>query len=88
MKNYPPLRSASLFALYKHILKFSSGETFQAARPERRPRLVRSGILMAVTMKITAFWDMTPCSVVDMYKHFGGTFGLLFQSRRERGEEI
>jgi hypothetical protein len=26
--------------------------------------------------------------VVDMYKHFGGTFGLLFQSRRERGEEI
>lgn len=26
--------------------------------------------------KIMVFWDMTPCKLVDEYKHFGGTFCL------------
>jgi hypothetical protein len=27
----------------------------------------------AVTVKTTVFWDMMPCSLVDMCQHFGGT---------------
>jgi hypothetical protein len=33
----------------------------------------RFQVLRAVNMKITAFWDVTPCSLVEMYCHFGGT---------------
>jgi hypothetical protein len=25
------------------------------------------------TVKITIFWDVTPCSLVDMHQHFGRT---------------
>jgi hypothetical protein len=28
---------------------------------------------MAAVMKITAFWDVTPCSLVEVYRLFGGT---------------
>jgi hypothetical protein len=30
-------------------------------------KLVRFEVLTAVTMEITAFWDVTPCSQVDVY---------------------
>jgi hypothetical protein len=26
---------------------------------------------MAMTMKTTIFWDMTPCSLVEVYQHSG-----------------
>jgi hypothetical protein len=29
---------------------------------------VRFAVLMEVTMKNTVFWDMTPCSLVDVYR--------------------
>jgi hypothetical protein len=35
--------------------------------------LARFEVLMAVTMKITVFWDVTLCSVVDYYHHFRAT---------------
>jgi hypothetical protein len=31
------------------------------------------GVLTAVTMKITVFWDVTPCSLVERYQCFGRT---------------
>jgi hypothetical protein len=31
---------------------------------------VRSEVLTAVTMKITGFWDVTPCSLIEVYLHF------------------
>jgi hypothetical protein len=37
---------------------------------------------MAVTIKITAFWDLTPCSLVDYYPRFAGTAVFIF--RREQ----
>jgi hypothetical protein len=30
-------------------------------------------------MKITIFWDVTPCSLVDRYQSFGGTCCLSLQ---------
>jgi hypothetical protein len=32
-----------------------------------------------VTMKITVFWDMTPCSLEDMYRSFRGISWLSHQ---------
>jgi hypothetical protein len=35
-----------------------------------------SGVLMEMTMKITAFWDVTPCRLADHHCRFGGKFLL------------
>jgi len=29
---------------------------------------------MMVTMKVTGFWYVTPCSLVEVYQHFRGSF--------------
>jgi hypothetical protein len=34
---------------------------------------VRFGILMAASMKITDFWDVTQCGLDDRYQHFEET---------------
>jgi hypothetical protein len=34
---------------------------------------VRFEVFAEATMKITVFWDMSPCSLIDGYWHFGGT---------------
>jgi hypothetical protein len=41
----------------------------------------KSGVLVAVTMKITVFLDFMPCSVVDMYQYFKEIFFLHQQGR-------
>jgi hypothetical protein len=38
-------------------------------------------ILKPVTMKVTVLWDVTPCSLVDLYPSFGGTYCHHFQGR-------
>jgi len=35
----------------------------------------------AVTIKITVFYDIISCSLVDMYQHFGGICCVRLQSR-------
>jgi hypothetical protein len=37
---------------------------------------------LAVTMKITVFWNMMPCSLADFYWHFTSTCCLHLQDRR------
>jgi hypothetical protein len=39
-------------------------------------------VLMVVNMIITAFFDVTPCSLVEKYLHFGGTYRLHLSDRR------
>jgi hypothetical protein len=39
----------------------------------KRLDLVKSEALTAVTMKIKVFWDVSPCSLVKVYRRFGGT---------------
>jgi hypothetical protein len=39
-------------------------------------------IITEVTMKCTVFWDMTLCSLVDIYRRFGGPYCLCLQVRR------
>jgi hypothetical protein len=41
---------------------------------------VLSEVLMAVTVKITMFWNVTPCSLVEVYWRFGGTCYLRRQA--------
>jgi hypothetical protein len=31
-------------------------------------------VLIAATMKGTIFWDVTPCSLVKVYRHFEGKY--------------
>jgi hypothetical protein len=36
----------------------------------------RFEVIMAVTIEITVFWYVIPCTVVEYYHNFGGTFCL------------
>jgi hypothetical protein len=49
-----------------------------------RECLLRFEVLTAVNMKITVFWDVIPCRLVNIYKYFGGTCCLHLQERRIR----
>jgi hypothetical protein len=40
---------------------------------------VGSEILTASTTKNTVFWDVTPCSLVEIYRRFGETYFLRLQ---------
>jgi hypothetical protein len=42
----------------------------------------RFEVLMVVNMMITAFLDVTPCSLVEKYLHFGETYCLHLSDRR------
>jgi hypothetical protein len=44
--------------------------------------IVRFEFLATVTSKITVFWDLTPCSLVDVYQNFAGTCCNHFQGER------
>jgi hypothetical protein len=46
--------------------------------------LVEFEVLTAVVMKITVFWDITPCSPLKVNRRFGGTFHLNVQGRISR----
>jgi hypothetical protein len=41
---------------------------------------VRFEGLTALSMKIAVFWDVTPCSLVDILERFGGTYVSVFMS--------
>jgi hypothetical protein len=45
-------------------------------------------VLRAVSVKITVFWDVTPCCVVNGYQHFGRTCYLRHQGRRDEINEL
>jgi hypothetical protein len=42
-------------------------------------------ILTAVVMKSTIFWDITPCSPLEVNRRFGGTYRFHLQGRRISG---
>jgi hypothetical protein len=39
-------------------------------------------ICTAMTINSTAFWRVTPCSLVEVYRRFGGTYYLHLHTRR------
>jgi hypothetical protein len=42
----------------------------------------RFEVLVAVTMNRTLFWNVTPCNLVKIYRHFGGMQRFFLQGRR------
>jgi hypothetical protein len=42
------------------------------------------GVLAAVVMKSTIFWDITPCSPLNVDRRFGGTYRLHLQGRKHK----
>jgi hypothetical protein len=41
--------------------------------------VVRFQVFMLASMKITVFWDVAPCSLVEVYRRFGGAYCLQLQ---------
>jgi hypothetical protein len=44
-------------------------------------------VLIPVTTKNTAFWHITPCSVVEVHRRFGGTYWL-YNQNREKSQDV
>jgi hypothetical protein len=44
--------------------------------------VVGFGVLTAVVMKSTIFWDIMSCSPLKVNRRFGGTYRLNFQGQR------
>jgi hypothetical protein len=44
----------------------------------------RLEVVTVVNIKITVFWDITPCSLIDIYRYFGETCFLRIQSIQRR----
>jgi hypothetical protein len=36
--------------------------------------IIRLEDLKAVALKSTMFWDITQCSLIEVYRHFGGIY--------------
>jgi hypothetical protein len=49
---------------------------------EMRHEFARSVVHTEVTMKNTTLWDVTPCSLAEVYKYFGGMYRLHFLGQR------
>jgi hypothetical protein len=43
-------------------------------------QLARFEVLAAMTMKSTVFWNVTPCSLVEVYQRSGGTYCIHLRS--------
>jgi hypothetical protein len=63
-----------------------SGQADKASEPSNKMKLflppeikcvwVRFQVLTAASMKITIFWDVAPCSLVEVYRRFRGAYCL------------
>jgi hypothetical protein len=46
---------------------------------KRATEKVRFQVLTAMSMKMAVFWDVAPCSLVDIVRRFRGTYCLHHQ---------
>jgi hypothetical protein len=44
---------------------------------------MRFGVLTVVSTKITAFWDVTVCGLVDVHQCFKGTSEIVYKATRD-----
>jgi hypothetical protein len=64
----------------KKLRKITDSGTGDPVRVDSKPSMhVRFSVLSAVTLHVVALWDVTLCSLVGGYKHFGGTCCLQLQ---------
>lgn len=55
--------------VFNFILKGANFCLFVSTSPNSR-----NEVLMMVTMKVTGFWVVTRCSLIEVYQHFRGIF--------------
>jgi hypothetical protein len=56
---------------YSRDVQFIHKDVTHAVSVNFFPLLMKFYFLAATTMKIAVFWHVTPCSLVEMYRHFG-----------------
>jgi hypothetical protein len=71
--------SSSKFLFYKEV---SSGSLHPVQLHTKPFHLIRFEVLIAVVMKVSIFWDITPCSPLKVNGRFGGTCRLHIQGQR------
>jgi hypothetical protein len=49
--------------------------------------LVRFQVLTAASMKIIVFWDVAPCSLIEVYQRFRGTYCIHHHSPDDGGSK-
>jgi hypothetical protein len=52
---------------------------FISEATERVSLMVKLQVLTAASMKMTVLWDVVPCSLVEVYRRFGGAYCLHHQ---------
>jgi hypothetical protein len=77
--------AASIIRVVALIEAISTSEVlvsfYMAKHPTRQPSSysVRFQVLMAAGMKVTAFWDIAPCSLIEVERRFRGVYCLHHQ---------
>jgi hypothetical protein len=66
-------------AQVKNVTPCSLVDTYQVSEEPAdsifRGQVIRFQLLTALHIKTTDFWDVTPCSLADMWQHVGGKYG-------------
>jgi hypothetical protein len=55
---------------------------YSGVTSKKKVNFAQFEVLIAVVMKISVFWDITPCSLVKVNRLLGGTSRILRQGRR------
>jgi hypothetical protein len=77
----PNIRLGSSSCCFSHRL--TGYLNMQGFQIETRDKIFKAGfeVLIAVVMKSTFFWDITPFSPLKVNRRFGETYGLHLQGR-------
>jgi hypothetical protein len=72
----PPLYPMVKIRWYHWIRGRMDGQIMQHDDTWNSSRLERGEVLKEATTELIVFWDVTPCCLVEMYRHFGITYFL------------
>jgi hypothetical protein len=68
--------------LFSFILLLSERQVIKAWEHSNKVILLGLEVLTAVVMETSIFWDITPCSPLNVNRRFGRTYRLHLQGRR------
>jgi hypothetical protein len=86
--SYHPSKESCRLSLIKKLRKLSpmlqSGSKLPrvGATRKKKKSYVKSEVLIAVNIKSIIFWDVTPCSLLEVYRRFRGTYYLHLRNNK------